>query len=179
MNAIGILDRALRTLYLWCGYAAAALIVTIACLVVVNIVSRLAGTYVSGMTEGAGYCMAGAGALGLAYTLGEHGHIRVTMLLDRFQGKTRFRLELWALLIATALTCYLAWFLARMVYISWLFEERSDGSDEILIWIPQTALALGFAVFAICLVHTVINAICRGDIERKKNASTSDLPAEG
>jgi len=178
MNALAVLDRALRTLYLWCGYAAAALIVAIACLVVVNIVSRLLGTYVSGMTEGAGYCMAGAGALGLAYTLGEHGHIRVTMLLDRFHGRARFWLELWALLIATGLTCYLAWFLARMVYISWLFEERSDGSDEILIWIPQTALALGFVVFAVCLVHTVIMGISQGKIGRKESPS-SDLAAEG
>ena len=179
MNALVVLDRALRTLYLWCGYAAATLIVAIACLVVVNIVSRLLGSYVSGMTEGAGYCMAGAGALGLAYTLGEHGHIRVTMLLDRFHGKARFRLELWALLIATGLTCYLAWFVVRMVYISWLFEERSDGSDEILIWIPQTALALGFVIFAICLIHTVINALVRGDVERKESSPTADLQAEG
>ncbi len=158
------LDRGLHRLYRWCGYLAAAFIVLIAGLVLVNIVSRLAGAFVPGMTEGAGYCMAGAGALGLAYTFGEHGHIRVTMVIDQLRGRFRFGFELWAVGIAGILLCYLAYYLLRMVYVSYQFEDRSDGSDELLIWIPQAPMAFGFAVFAVSVVHAIVVALNTGRI---------------
>ncbi|MDJ0947864.1 MAG: TRAP transporter small permease subunit [Alphaproteobacteria bacterium] len=168
MSVLQHLDRALHRLYRGCGYLAAALIVLIAGLVLVNIVSRMAGAFVPGMTEGAGYCMAGAGALGLAYTFGEHGHIRVTMLIERLRGRARFGLELWAIGIAGMLLCYLAYFLLRMVYVSYLFEDRSDGSDELLIWIPQAPMAFGFAVFAVSLVHAIVVALATGRLDGRR-----------
>ena len=158
------IDHSLHTIYRWCGYLAAGFIVLIGVLVLVNIVSRLIGAFVPGMTEGAGYCMAAAGALGLAYTFGEHGHIRVTILIGRLRGRARYVMELWALGIAAAFSCYLGYYLLRMVYISHLFEDRSDGSDELLIWIPQVPMAFGFAVFAVSLVHAVVIGLATGEI---------------
>ena len=153
---LGQIDHGLHALYRWCGYLAAVFVFLIGALVLVNIVSRLAGAFVPGMTEGAGYCMAAAGALGLAYTFGEHGHIRVSMLVGRLRGKARFGMELAALLVAAAFSCYLGYYLVRMVYVSYVFEDRSDGSDELFIWIPQVPMAFGFAVFAIALVHAIV-----------------------
>lgn len=158
------LDHNLHCLYRWCGYLAAAFIVLIGVFVLVNIISRLLGAFVPGMTEGAGYSMAAAGALGLAYTFAEHGHIRVTMLIGRLRSRARYGLEMWALCAAAALVCYLAYYLLRMVYVSHLFEDRSDGSDELLIWIPQMPMAFGFAVFAVCLVHAVVVGFTSGRV---------------
>jgi TRAP-type C4-dicarboxylate transport system permease small subunit len=160
------IDHGLHALYRWCGILAAACIVLIGAFVLVNIISRLVGAYVPGMTEGAGYCMAGAGALGLAYTFGEHGHIRVTMLIGRLRGRARFAMELWALLIGAAFSCYVGYYLLRMVYVSYLYGDRSDGSDELLIWIPQVPLAVGFAVFALSLVHAIVVGVAAGRIDR-------------
>lgn len=179
MSMLKILDRNLHRLYRACGYLAAVFIVFIGGLVLVNILSRLAGVFVPGMTEGAGYCMAGAGALGLAYTFGEHGHIRVSMVIENLKGKTRFGLELWALGAAAALTSYLAYYLMRMVYVSYLFEDRSDGSDGILIWIPQAPAAFGFAVFAVSLVHAVIVAVTSGRIDTKSSGAHGTEPTQG
>ena len=150
------IDSGLKALYCWCGYLAAGFIVLIGCLVLINIGSRLLGTFVPGMTEGAGYCMAAAGALGLAYTFGEHGHIRVTMLIGRLRGSFRYAMELFALVLATISSCYLAYYLLRMVMVSYDFGDRSDGSDELFIWIPQAPMAFGFLVFAVSLVHAVL-----------------------
>ena len=158
-------DRALLRLYLWCGFLAAGFVVAMLGLVLVNIGSRLAGAFVPGMTEGAGYCMAAAGALGLAYTFGEHGHVRVTMLIARLRGRSRLRLELWAIGMAGVLLCYVAYYVLRMVYVSYRFEDRSDGSDELLLWIPQAPMAVGFAVFAVSLIHAVVTALATGRID--------------
>lgn len=179
MPLLNSIDRNLHRLYRGCGYLAALFIVLIGGLVLVNILSRLAGVFVPGMTEGAGYCMAGAGALGLAYTFGEHGHIRVSMLIENLRGKARFGLELWTLLAATGLACYLAFYLVRMVHVSYLFEDRSDGSDALLIWIPQVPIAFGFAVFALSLLHAVIVAIASGRIDSKPSGPDAPEPAPG
>lgn len=174
MPLLQSIDQNLHRLYRVCGYLAACFIVLIGILVLINIVSRLLGAFVPGMTEGAGYCMAGAGALGLAYTFGEHGHIRVSMLIESLRGRLRFGLELWALAAATGLTCYLAYYLVRMVHVSYLFEDRSDGSDALLIWIPQAPTAFGFAVFAISLVHALVTALATGMIETRESATLDD-----
>ena len=159
-------DAALHALYRWCGYLAGVFIVLIGVLVIINIASRMMQAFVPGMTEGAGYCMAAAGALGLAYTFGEHGHIRVTMLVGQLRGRARFGLELAAILTAAALSCYLAWFMVRMVYVSYDFGDRSDGSDELLIWMPQAPMAFGFVVFAVALVHAVLAGWANKQAER-------------
>ncbi|MCP4330002.1 MAG: TRAP transporter small permease subunit [Alphaproteobacteria bacterium] len=166
------LDRCLNWLYHACGLIAAAFISVIVLLVLINIGSRVVGTFVPGMTEMAGYAMAAAGAFGLAYTFGERGHIRVTMVIDVLRGRGRFYVELWSLGIATILAVYLAVFFVRMVYVSWLFDDRSDGSDELLIWIPQVPTAIGFVVFAICLVHATVKAVAAGKVDDGGPATT-------
>jgi hypothetical protein len=43
-----------------------------------------------------------------------------------------------------------------MLTISYKFQERSEGADEILIWIPQTSLAIGSTIFFISVFHQFI-----------------------
>jgi hypothetical protein len=43
-----------------------------------------------------------------------------------------------------------------MTIVSIKFEERSEGADEIFIWIPQTSLALGSLIFFICVFHHLV-----------------------
>ena len=40
-----------------------------------------------------------------------------------------------------------------MLIISYKFQERSEGADEILIWIPQTGVAIGSTIFFISVFH--------------------------
>ena len=46
-----------------------------------------------------------------------------------------------------------------MTIISIKFKERSEGADEILIWIPQTSVAIGSLVFFICVFHHLVFSI--------------------
>ena len=43
-----------------------------------------------------------------------------------------------------------------MLVISYKFQERSEGADEILIWIPQMSVAIGSTIFFISVFHQLI-----------------------
>ena len=48
-----------------------------------------------------------------------------------------------------------------MLIISFKFQERSEGADEILVWIPQISVALGSSIFFICILHNFILLILK------------------
>ena len=43
-----------------------------------------------------------------------------------------------------------------MWIVSIQLTERSQGADEILLWIPQTGVAIGSIIFFICITHNFI-----------------------
>ncbi len=163
-SVFAALDRTLDRLYLVCGVIAAGAIVLIAVLVALSILTRLAGVYVGGLTEGAGYAMAAAGTFGLAYTFGAGGHIRVDLVLNLLPKRPRAAVELLALAITTAAIVFLTAYFIRMVSISWKFGDLSDGSDELPLWIPQFPAAIGFTVFAVALCHHLIRYVLTGHV---------------
>ena len=52
-----------------------------------------------------------------------------------------------------------------MLIISINFKERSEGADEIYIWIPQTTVAVGSTIFFICVLHNFILLILKRKIK--------------
>ena len=48
-----------------------------------------------------------------------------------------------------------------MLFISIKFGERSEGADEMYIWIPQVSVAIGSTIFFICIVHNFILLIVK------------------
>lgn len=156
------LDRALNRLYTWSGYAAAFFLVAIGVLVCANIISRLVSEYVPGLTQYSGYAMAASSFFGLSYTFHHNEHIRVEVLLSHLRGRKRWFAELWCLAAASVVSAYLAWYLCRLVYYSWLFQEHSEGADATLLWIPQSAAMLGAIVLVICVTHRLVRTALSG-----------------
>ena len=103
--------------------------------------------------------MAASSFFALAYTFVEGGHIRITLFLEKIEGNKKKYLETWCLMIASFFAGYLAFYFIKMLIISYKFQERSEGADEILIWIPQTSVAIGSSVFFICILHQFILTI--------------------
>ncbi len=173
-RAIEPLEAAIHRLCRLCGLLAALILLALALLVALSIVSRALGIYVPGLTDYAAYCLASAGTLGLAYTFGQQGHIRVALLVDQFRGRPRYWLEVSILGLAAAMAGYMAFYLVRMTYVSWIYEDRSDGSDEILIWIPQTPFALGACLFALVLLLALMRALLRRDLKGLLDSDTRE-----
>ena len=155
------IDNYLRILYRLSGYIAAFFLILVATFILVGIASRIFNFYIRGLAEYSGYCMAASSFLALAYTFGENGHIRITLFLEKAKEEIRRILELWCLFIATFFSGFLSYYFVKMLLISIKFRERSEGADEIYVWIPQLSVAIGSTIFFICIVHNFILLILK------------------
>ncbi len=153
------IENTLNATYRTCGYLASLFVLMTLVSVLINIVDRILGSYTPGTNEFASYCVGAAGALGLAYTFGLKKHIRMTLLLNRTQGVVRKSMEVLSLLIAAGLSSFMSFYLIKMVFVSVILDDRSTGTDEILLWIPQAPMAFGFLVLTMSLVHTLIREL--------------------
>jgi TRAP-type C4-dicarboxylate transport system permease small subunit len=106
--------------------------------------------------EFAGYAMLASAFLALASTFGRGEHIRVTLFLQRLQGRPRRLAELWCLSLGSLLSGYLAWFSLRLCWQSWEINDLSTGLIAIPLWIPQVGMALGAAILLIAVVEQLV-----------------------
>ena len=150
------LDKNLNKLYRFSGYIAATFLILVAVFIIIGISSRIFGFYIRGLAEYSGYCMASASFFALAYTFVEGGHIRITLFLEKLSGLKKKAVEIWCLIIASFFSGYLAFYFIKMLIISYKFQERSEGADEILIWIPQSSVAIGSTIFFVSVFHQFI-----------------------
>ena len=155
----------LKSIYNFSGFVAAFFLILVAVFILTGIASRIFGFYIRGLAEYSGYCMAASSFFALAYTFIDGGHIRITLFLEKTSGLKKNFLEIWCLIITSFFSGYLAYYFIKMLIISYKFQERSEGADEILIWIPQTSVAIGSSIFFICVFHQFILTILN-----KKNA---------
>lgn len=158
-SVTGNIEKGLNAVCRACGYLASLFVVMTLVAVLVNIVDRIFGSYTAGTNEFASYCVGAAGTLGLAYCFGEGKHIRMTLLLNRTQGAVRKTMEVLSLLIAAGLSSFMSYYLVKMVVVSALLDDRSTGSDEILLWIPQAPMAFGFLVLSLSLIHRLLREL--------------------
>lgn len=71
-----------------------------------------------------------------------------------------------------AVICYFAFYMCRLVWFSYDFQERSEGADAILLWIPQTPVAIGAVMFAVSVVHLLLETLTDYDrINPETNSS--------
>ena len=150
------LNKNLNKLYRFSGYIAAFFLILVAVFILIGISSRIFGFYIRGLAEYSGYCIAAASFFALAYTFVEGGHIRITLFLEKLSGSKKKIIEAWCLSVASFFSGYLAFYFIKMLLISYKFQERSEGADEILIWIPQLSVAIGSTIFFISVFHQFI-----------------------
>ena len=153
------INKSLNNLYNFSGYIAAFFLILIAVFILTGIASRMFGFYIRGLAEYSGYSMAASSFFALSYTFYDKAHIRITLFLEKLKPLNKKLAEIWCLFVATIFSGFLAFYFTKMTYISIKFEERSEGADEILIWIPQSSVALGSIIFFICVFHHLINSV--------------------
>ena len=155
------INKNLNLLYIGSGYLAAFFLVAVLLFILTGISSRIFGFYIRGLAEYSGYSMAASSFFALSYTFSEKAHIRITLFLEKLKPAIRKFAEVWCLSIATIFSGFLAFYFTKMTFVSVKFEERSEGADEILIWIPQSAVAFGSIIFFICVFHHLIISILK------------------
>ncbi len=146
--------------------AALALLICFAA-VMLGIADRQFGFGLRGLDAYAGYAIAAALFLALPGTLQKGEHIRVTLLLQRLPARGQSVLAWWSLLAGILLSAMLAAYACRLVWVSWLTNDVSQGSDATPLWLPQTAMALGCLGLFVALVDAAISRATGGGFERQ------------
>jgi TRAP-type C4-dicarboxylate transport system permease small subunit len=154
-SILNFLDHIYRIAGILAGIALVFLLV----LVLYSIVARMFGLFAGGATDFAGYVMAASSFLALAYTFRGNGHIRVQLLIQAMTGGRRRAVEIFCLAIMSAATAFVAFYMSRLALESYEFGERSEGADAVLLWIPQTPVAIGAILLAVAVIHTLLLAL--------------------
>ena len=118
------------------------------------------------MDEFAGYSMAASAFFGFSYTFHSKEHIRVSLLIQRFQGHRRWWLEIWCTLLGSLLAGFFAWHSVKMTVVSWQIHELSQGLIPLPLWIPQSSMAIGTVVLSIALADRLVSLLREGSMPK-------------
>lgn len=163
----------LNTLYRAAGGLAAFFILAITGLVFAQVGLNLAdkisaaiagrgvGLTIPSYADFTGFFLAASTFLGLAYTLREGGHIRVTLITGHLPDRARRGAEIAVTATALAMTAFATWYMVQLVLESHEFGDKSSGMVSVPLWIPQIPVALGLAILAIALLDELV-ALLRG-----------------
>jgi len=160
----------LRRLYGACAVLGGVLFIGIAGFILYQLGSELFDYIPRSADEFAGYCMAGSAFLSLAYTFDAGEHIRVTLISHKLRGGARRSLDVFAMLVSAGLAGYLAWYMVKMALVSWELHETTQGLIALPLWIPQSAMALGAAVFFIAVAEKSLRVIAGEAIDSTQTA---------
>lgn len=164
------LDR----LYLTSGWLAAGCIGLICLLVVaqviLNLIDRLStlltgtaiGLTIPSYSDFTGFFLAAASFFALAHTLRAGAHIRVTLLLGNFSRPLRRLVELWCVMVASAITGYFCWYTALLVGESYRYNDLSTGMVAVPIWMPQSAMLAGLLILLVALFDDLVRIAAGG-----------------
>jgi TRAP-type C4-dicarboxylate transport system permease small subunit len=123
----------------------------------------------------AGLFMVATSFLGLAHTFRSGEMIRVGLLIDRFEGRTRHWIELAALVIGCGFVAFFAWHATRMTIDSWRFNDMAQGVLAVPLWIPQFGYAGGLIILLIAFLDEFVHVVLRGQPPRyEKPPAQSD-----
>jgi len=154
----------------WAAYLAGLFMLLIVGLISLEIFLRTffkTSTMIS--DEYSAYFMVFSVFLGLAYTLKEENHIKITLLTSRI--KDPLIACIWdtiVLFVALGLSLFILYHATSMVYETRSLDMRADSIAETPLWIPELGVPLGFLFLSLQLVAMILQNIQKiGQIIKK------------
>lgn len=160
--------KILDGLYRYSAFLSAASMVSIAVIVVIQVVFRILNSIYFSLTndslgllfpssaEFVGFLMVATSFLGLAYTLRKNGHIRVSILLNNVPEKLHWLFEHICLGLGTVFTGFIFYHTVLFVYDSYVFDEVSYGIVAVPLFIPQLFMLLGVGVVFVAFLDDLL-----------------------
>ena len=168
-----MLRSALDGLYRFAGHLAGLFLIVIFLLMMGLSLGRGVGINIPAGDDLASWSMAAMAFLGLAHTFRSGEMIRVGLLTDRVQGRTRWLLEMFSLVIGLAFVGFFAWHAVQLTYDSWRFNDMAQGVLAIPLWIPQIGYATGLVILFIAFVDEFFHVLRGGDPRYEKPPATT------
>ncbi|AOO83541.1 TRAP transporter small permease [Bosea vaviloviae] len=170
-----MMRRSLDALYLWSGYAAGGFLILIFVLMMSLSLGREIGFNIPAGDDFASWCMAAMAFLGLAHTFKSGDMIRVGLLIDRFEGRTRWCFETFSLVLGLGFAGFFAWHAAVMTWQSYEFTDIAGGVVPMPMWIPQLGYSGGLIILFIAMLDEFVHVVLRGQAPRyEKPPAQSD-----
>ncbi len=158
--------RAIDGLARFSAYVAAALIVGIAVLILVEIFCRAVfNLSLSFAWEYSAYFMGTAVFLAAAFTMRTGGHVRVSLLSSNVPPPVARAIDWVATFFGTAIAIYVAYALGDFAWQAFLSGSTSPTIDEIPLVIPRGAIAFGALLLAVQMIARSIQTVTGADIE--------------
>lgn len=142
------------------GYISGFFMVLIVLLIVVEIVARTvfnASTLIS--DEYSAYFFVAVVMSGLAFSMKEGAHIRISIVRSRVSRQWQRILDLGVLLIALVLSCFALYHAVLMAYDVWDLGMTADSISETPLFIPQLVIPVGLLLFILQLVSNFLRRL--------------------
>ena len=169
LTGLGImLRKALDGLYLLAGYAAGVFLIAIFVLMMILSAGRPLGINLPAGDDFAAWCMAATAFLGLAHTFRSGEMIRVGLLIDRFDGRTRRTIEIASLITGCGFIGFFAWHAVVMNYQTYVFKDMAQGVVPVPLWIPQLGYSGGLVILLIAFLDELVHVLRGNDPRYEK-----------
>ncbi len=110
-------------------------------------------------TEYSTYFFIALVSLGLAYTMRENGHIRITLFTGRLKGKAKKIQEIITTFVALLISLFLFYYSVLMTYETYSLGMKADTVSETPIYLSQIAVPLGVLLLNIELAGRLLRII--------------------
>jgi TRAP-type C4-dicarboxylate transport system permease small subunit len=166
-------------LYRLAGYLAGGFLILIFLLMMGLSIGREINLNIPAGDDFTSWCMAALAFLGLAHTFKSGEMIRVGLLIDRFQGRTRWWFEMFSLVLGLSFVGFFAWHAVWLTYDSYRFNDMAQGVLAVPLWIPQLGYSVGLVILFVAFVDEFIH-VARGGAPRyeKPPATTAEEVVE-
>ncbi len=110
--------------------------------------------------EFSAYFMVASIFYGLAYTLKEGKHIKITLITSRIKNKKISLIwDIVVYLLGFALSAYACYFALQMVIETKNLDMRADSIAETPLWIPETSVFIGFLLLSLQFISLIIRRV--------------------
>lgn len=168
----------LEPLYKLTAFLAVAALVSIAGIILADVILRQFGGQVRSSDDFAGFALVATGMLGLAPTYRRGEHIRVGLLIDRLTGNARKAVEMLCLVFGITAIGWASFWTGRFVYDSWRFNEVSQGLVAIPLFVPQFFMFFGLFMLFVAMCEDLIRLLTGGQSSSIANATAEpELPS--
>lgn len=165
------LDRALgaaRGLSRFATWVSGFALIAVCILVMAEVLLRkFLGVTLGGMDEITGYVLAVSVTWTLAYALFEQAHIRIDVLYNLADGRSRGGLDLISLIAMTGFVLTVTYWAGQLLKSTLKFGSTSNTALQVPLWIPQSLWLAGLVFFSVTLLLICLRALTylrRGDI---------------
>ena len=152
------LDRLYRAAAILSALCIGAMCLLVSAQIALNVGTRLGlplPPTIPSYADFAGFLLAAATFLALAWTLRSGGHVRVGLVTSRLPAGIRWGIELVVLALATGFAGYATWFAGKLAEESHRFGDVSTGIVAVPLWIVQVPMVAGLALLTLALAQSL------------------------